>query len=108
MGAAVTLLSGTNSSYIPLYAEVSAYSNYRNKKTPNLYGCIQMGYGIYNSDSYSLINRSGGVYFSPGGGVLLPIKKFDLLIKLAYVRSSFNVKSNTGQHLDTQTSDGLK
>lgn len=103
IGFAVTQLAGTSSPYAPVFFELSAYSN---KRVARPYANVQIGYGIYSNDGVYIYHQTGGLFFRPGAGILLPVKKRDFIIKVSYVSSVFNIQTNTGQSISSATSTG--
>ena len=94
-GAGLSLMQfkDATSPYIPIYADICLYTNER-KARPILQ--LKGGYGVYNNNAAYGVKQSGGIYFNPSAGLLVPIKKRDLIFALGYLYSEITSKLNNG------------
>lgn len=91
-GVGLTQFKGASGPYVPLFADISFYTNVR-KARPILQ--LKGGFGVLdNTQNY--IKQSGGAFLNPSIGLLAPIKKRDIIFLLGYLHSEITTKVNTG------------
>jgi hypothetical protein len=104
LGAGATLSTWNSDPYLPVYLELSAYSN---KRMPRPQFVLRTGYGLrMDTGKVGGIDEKGGLYVSPGVGYMVPVNKSDFVMKLSYVFSQFSVKRDTGETLSTSNVSG--
>jgi len=86
-GIAITNFKGSNALYLPMFGEFCFYSD---RSVIRPYGVARVGYGYFNQPYFGYKTK-GGLYYSPGVGILFPVKtKFDISILGSFVSSDFS------------------
>lgn len=87
-GFGVISLPNSSSAYVPVFGELSIFSNHR-KIRP--YFNVRGGYGIYQN-SIAGINETGGLFLSSNLGLLFPMKgRMAFLLSAGYINSTFTI-----------------
>jgi len=101
-GVSITQFKGATSPYVPVYFDISAYTNKREIR-PILQ--IKGGFGIFDNNAVSTIKQSGGLYLNPSAGLLFPLKKSDIILAVGYLSSEIRSKIVMGTYATTSSTN---